>query len=91
MSTLDRSAPVHSAVAPGTSVANHTSGWRTERPRYLWERCTGCDLCVVYCPEGIVFRVEPKRYDFDADYCKGCGICAEECPVDDIVMERESR
>jgi pyruvate ferredoxin oxidoreductase delta subunit len=45
----------------------------------------------VFCPEGIVFRVEAKRYDFDADYCKGCGICAEECPVDDIVMEREQR
>jgi pyruvate ferredoxin oxidoreductase delta subunit len=76
---------------PGSSVANHTAGWRTERPRFLWEACTGCNLCVVYCPEGIVERVAPKRYAYDLDYCKGCGICAEECPVDDVVMEAELR
>jgi pyruvate ferredoxin oxidoreductase delta subunit len=76
---------------PGTSAANHTGGWRTERPRFLAERCTGCDLCVLYCPEGIVRRVERNRYEFDPDYCKGCAICAEECPFDDIVMEAELR
>lgn len=76
---------------PGSSAANRTGGWRTERPRFLWDRCTACDLCVVFCPEGIVVRVGEKRYDFDPDYCKGCGICAEECPVHDIVMEAEAR
>jgi pyruvate ferredoxin oxidoreductase delta subunit len=78
-------------ATPGSSTANHTGGWRTERPRFLLQACTGCDLCVVFCPEGIVHRVEAKRYDFDPDYCKGCAICAEECPVGDIVMESELR
>ena len=76
---------------PGSSVVNHTGGWRTERPHFLAQACTGCDLCVVFCPEGIVYRVAPRRYDFDPDYCKGCGICAQECPVRDIVMEAEAR
>jgi pyruvate ferredoxin oxidoreductase delta subunit len=74
-------------VHPGTSVDNHTGGWRTEVPRFLLDACTGCNLCVVFCPEGIVEEVGPKRYEFHESYCKGCGICAEECPVDDIVME----
>jgi pyruvate ferredoxin oxidoreductase delta subunit len=78
-------------ATPGSSVANHTGGWRTERPRFLQEACTGCDLCVAYCPEGIVFRTEAMRYGFDPDFCKGCGICAEECPVHDVVMEAEGQ
>lgn len=76
---------------PGTSVATRTGTWRTERPRFLARTCTGCDLCVVFCPEGIVFAVAPKRYDYDLAYCKGCGICAEECPLGDVVMEAEPR
>jgi pyruvate ferredoxin oxidoreductase delta subunit len=85
------SLPTGLVAQPGTSTANKTSGWRTEHPRFLHDKCTGCDLCIVYCPEGIVSLTSPKRYDFDADYCKGCGICVEECPVDDIVMEAEER
>lgn len=76
---------------PGSSVTYRTAGWRTQVPRFLAQACTGCDLCVAYCPDGIVVRLAPKRYGFDADYCKGCGICAEECPVHDIVMEDEVR
>ena len=76
---------------PGSSAANRTGGWRTERPAFLWDACTGCDLCILYCPEGIVEKVGKNRYDFDLDFCKGCGICAEECPVGDIVMEVERR
>lgn len=83
--------PAGLVTEAGTSVANLTGGWRSERPRFLADRCTGCDLCVFYCPEGVVYAVEPKRYTFNAGYCKGCGICAEECPVDDIQMEPESR
>ena len=85
------SLPTGLVAQPGTSVANRTGGWRTERPRFLARTCTGCNLCVIYCPEGIVFAAGPKRYDYDVDYCKGCGICAEECPVHDIVMETEMR
>ncbi|MDJ0621765.1 MAG: FAD-dependent oxidoreductase [Desulfocapsaceae bacterium] len=42
-------------------------------------RCTHCDTCLVYCPDGIIFR-EGKDYRIDQEYCKGCGICVAECP-----------
>lgn len=42
-------------------------------------RCTLCDTCLVYCPEGIIFK-EDAGYSIDQEYCKGCGICVAECP-----------
>lgn len=42
-------------------------------------RCTSCDTCLVYCPEGIIFR-DGVGYSIDQEYCKGCGICVAECP-----------
>ena len=47
--------------------------------------CNECDLCVTYCPEGILKRVG-HRLEFDYAYCKGCGVCAAECPRNVIVM-----
>lgn len=43
-------------------------------------RCTGCDLCVAYCPEGVLRRVDSHLPEPDLDYCKGCGLCAVSCP-----------
>lgn len=83
--------PAGLVATPGSSVAYETGGWRTQIPRFLTETCTGCNLCVLFCPEGIVFQASPKVYDFDPSFCKGCGICAAECPVNDIVMEDEER
>ncbi len=51
-------------------------------------RCTGCDTCLVYCPEGIICR-DGARYAIDPDYCKGCGICAAECPRQAMRMAAE--
>jgi 2-oxoacid:acceptor oxidoreductase gamma subunit (pyruvate/2-ketoisovalerate family) len=42
-------------------------------------RCTRCDTCLVYCPDGIIFR-DGEGYAIDTEYCKGCGICVAECP-----------
>jgi 2-oxoacid:acceptor oxidoreductase gamma subunit (pyruvate/2-ketoisovalerate family) len=42
--------------------------------------CTGCDTCVVYCPEGVLHRADGQPPDFDYEYCKGCGLCVAECP-----------
>ncbi|WP_020677759.1 FAD-dependent oxidoreductase [Geopsychrobacter electrodiphilus] len=42
-------------------------------------RCTQCDTCLVYCPEGVISRSE-GGYRIDEEYCKGCGICVAECP-----------
>ena len=42
-------------------------------------RCTQCDTCLVYCPDGIIFR-DGDGYRIAQEYCKGCGICVAECP-----------
>ena len=42
-------------------------------------RCTHCDTCLVFCPDGIIFR-DGDHYAIDRAYCKGCGICVAECP-----------
>jgi Pyruvate/2-oxoacid:ferredoxin oxidoreductase delta subunit len=42
--------------------------------------CTGCDLCVAYCPEGVLRRAESRLPEADLDYCKGCSLCAVTCP-----------
>jgi 2-oxoacid:acceptor oxidoreductase gamma subunit (pyruvate/2-ketoisovalerate family) len=47
--------------------------------------CNECDLCVTYCPEGMLKRVG-HRFEFDYSYCKGCGVCAAECPRNVIFM-----
>ena len=47
--------------------------------------CNECDLCITYCPEGMLKRVG-HRFEFDYSYCKGCGVCAAECPRNVIVM-----
>jgi 2-oxoacid:acceptor oxidoreductase gamma subunit (pyruvate/2-ketoisovalerate family) len=47
--------------------------------------CNECDVCVTYCPEGVLRR-EGHRLVFDYAYCKGCGICVAECPRGVVFM-----
>jgi 2-oxoacid:acceptor oxidoreductase gamma subunit (pyruvate/2-ketoisovalerate family) len=47
--------------------------------------CNECDLCVTYCPEGVLKRVGHQLV-FDYAYCKGCGICVTECPRNVVFM-----
>ena len=42
-------------------------------------KCTQCDTCLVYCPEGVIKR-RGNGYVVDGADCKGCGICVAECP-----------
>lgn len=47
--------------------------------------CNECDICVTYCPEGVLKRVGHQLV-FDYAYCKGCGICVTECPRNVVFM-----
>ncbi|MEZ7890638.1 MAG: 4Fe-4S binding protein [Candidatus Wallbacteria bacterium] len=78
-------------LKPGTSRGNKTGNWRSQRPIFKQEKCTGCTTCERICPEGVVFAQDKKKYSVDLDYCKGCGLCAEECPVKDIEMKMEEK
>jgi pyruvate ferredoxin oxidoreductase gamma subunit len=79
-----------SVLQAGSSRGYPTGGWRTLRPVFQYQRCNGCDICALYCPEGIITARTRTEYVADYDFCKGCGICAQECPVKDIVMVPEA-
>ncbi|HMF30472.1 MAG TPA: 4Fe-4S binding protein [Candidatus Lokiarchaeia archaeon] len=83
-----------SKQVPVTGEAGKTGTWRTFRPVINLDACTVvkkqdlvCNLCWLYCPEGVVTRAIPP--EIDLDYCKGDGICATECPANAIEMVRE--
>ncbi len=74
-------------VGPGSFTENKTGSWKVFKPEYDVEKCTMCNFCWFYCPEGCIYR-KGEKMEFDMDYCKGCGICANECPVEAIKMVR---
>lgn len=47
--------------------------------------CTLCDTCLVYCPDGVIYR-NGDGYRVDPDHCKGCGMCVAECPRNAMEM-----
>lgn len=54
------------AVAePGTTLVNETGSWRVSRPIVQHERCTGCALCVTYCPDAAAKYVGDRRLGDD--------------------------
>ncbi len=81
----------------GPGAMGKTGYWRTQRPVVNYERCTGCYLCWLYCPDNVIEMVPgkgPRGQDIpviDYDYCKGCGVCAAVCPVKAIDMVDESK
>ena len=52
-------------------------------------RCTNCDTCLIYCPDGIIYRAA-DGYRVDLEHCKGCGMCVAECPRSAMEMNEKS-
>lgn len=46
------------------------------------EKCTGCKLCILTCPDPnvIAFSIKNKKVTVHEERCKGCGLCVEVCP-----------
>lgn len=62
------------------------------------ERCKGCELCLVFCPEGVLamseelnrsgYRVACMKHP---ESCTGCALCAQACPDIAIEVYREKK
>jgi 2-oxoacid:acceptor oxidoreductase gamma subunit (pyruvate/2-ketoisovalerate family) len=52
-------------------------------------QCTQCDTCLVYCPDGVIYRTG-DGYRVDLERCKGCGMCVAECPRCAMEMNEKS-
>lgn len=78
-------------IAVGANAPLHKTGdWRVFRPVLHPEKCNGCWLCFVYCPDAAISMTDKDRPVIDYDHCKGCLLCVEECPTEALVAERES-
>ncbi len=68
-----------------------------KRPRELavinQSGCTGCEVCVEFCPVDCILTVPGPEYDqhkklveIDLDICIGCKLCVKYCPWETIEM-----
>jgi ferredoxin len=55
--------------------------------------CTGCEVCVEFCPVDCILTVPGPEYDqhkklveIDLDVCIGCKLCVKYCPWETIEM-----
>ncbi len=66
---------------------NFTGSWRFFAPVIDEEKCNGCGICELFCPESCITIEDVARPD--SRFCKGCGICSKECIKSAIKMEEE--
>lgn len=92
--SINNKKPYRPVTEAGSSKAEKTAGWRSEKPIVDEDACISCGLCAKFCPDGCILMGKSAGKlvaKIDYDYCKGCGICAAECPTKAIVMEQEKK
>jgi NAD-dependent dihydropyrimidine dehydrogenase PreA subunit len=50
------------------------------------EKCVGCGICSVVCPQAVMARDNGKARITDRDRCMECGACARNCPTRAITV-----
>ena len=78
-------------IEPGNSKKVDRSNWRLEKPVIDKNKCNGCLLCKIYCPENAISIDKDGKVVIDYNKCKGCGICMNVCPLKAIHMEKNEK
>jgi Pyruvate/2-oxoacid:ferredoxin oxidoreductase delta subunit len=55
------------------------------------ESCTGCGICVEWCPTDAIVLNEKELAQRDESACLGCGVCARFCPEEAISLKEGLR
>jgi NAD-dependent dihydropyrimidine dehydrogenase PreA subunit len=48
------------------------------------DACSGCGMCTLVCPHGVIKLESRKAKIIDHDGCMECGACATNCPENAI-------
>lgn len=76
---------------PGSTLSNHTGGWRENRPNLHQDKCKKCGICWSVCPDNAIRKEKDGSFHVNYDYCKGCLICMNQCPFKAISKEVEQK
>jgi len=55
------------------------------------ESCTGCGICVEWCPTDAIMLNEEGLAQRDENACFGCGVCSRFCPEEAISLKEDFR
>jgi NAD-dependent dihydropyrimidine dehydrogenase PreA subunit len=55
--------------------------------RLFDERCTGCGMCAMVCPHGVLVMDNGIARIVDRDACMECSACLRNCPEEAITVQ----
>ena len=51
------------------------------------DKCLGCGLCLIVCPQNVLALAGKKATVINRDACMECGACAKNCPAEAITVQ----